>query len=110
VFSGLPETLEELFTPAFLERLREPSGALRDALDEASRVCAWRPGVDVKVYASSADADVPIDNAHHCVDSFAASGADVPLIDLGDADHSESMTRSLPLVLEQFVSAGRLRP
>lgn len=105
VFAGLPETLEELFTPAFLERLREPSGPLQAALDEASRVCAWRPSVEVKVYASSADADVPIENAEHCVSSFRASGAEVPLIDLEDADHSESMARSLPMVLEQFERA-----
>jgi hypothetical protein len=107
VFAGLPETLEEMFTPAFLTRLRAPSGALLAALEEASQVCAWRPTVEVKVYASSADADVPIANAHHCIASFAESGADVALIDLGDADHSESMTRSLPLALEQFERAPR---
>jgi hypothetical protein len=105
VFAGLPATLEEMFTPAFLARLREPSGALRAALEEASQVCAWRPGVEVRVYASSADADVPIDNARHCVESFRQSGAEVPLIDLGDADHSSSMTRSLPLALAQFERA-----
>lgn len=102
VFAGLPPTLEQLFTPGFLARLRDPSGALQAALDDASRVCAWKPSVEVNVYASSADADVPIANAEHCVDSFRASGAEVPLIDLGDADHSESMTRSLPRVLAQF--------
>jgi hypothetical protein len=63
VFSGLPETLEELITAAFLEQLREPSGALREALAEASRVCSWRLEVPVTVYASSSDVDVPIDNA-----------------------------------------------
>ncbi|MEO8181347.1 MAG: hypothetical protein ABI895_21125 [Deltaproteobacteria bacterium] len=105
---ALPQTLEELFTPAFLERLRQPSGALREALDEASRVCAWRPSVTMIVYASSADAEVPIENAHYCVESFAESGADVTLIDLGDAEHSESMTRSLPMVLAQFAGASPL--
>jgi len=105
VFAGLPETLEELFTPSFLERLREPSGALETALDDASRVCAWQPRVEVNVYASSADADVPIENAEHCVASFRDSGADVALVDLEDADHSESMTRSLPRVLQQFERA-----
>jgi pimeloyl-ACP methyl ester carboxylesterase len=109
VFSGLPETLEELITAAFLEQLREPSGALREALAEASRVCSWRPEVPVTVYASSGDADVPIDNARHCLESFRTSGAEVTLIDLGDADHSESMSRSLPLVLEQFRAADPLR-
>jgi acetyl esterase/lipase len=105
VFSGLPETLEELFTPDFLQRLREPSGALREALEQASRVCAWDPQGQVTVFASSADADVPIENARHCVESFRDNGADVPLVDLGDADHSESMTQSLPMVLDGFVSA-----
>jgi hypothetical protein len=30
------------------------------------------------------------------------NGAEVKLVDIGDADHSESLARSLPLVLEQF--------
>jgi hypothetical protein len=110
VFVGLPETLEELFTPAFLEQLREPSGALRAALDEASRVCEWRPEARVSVYASSGDADVPIENARHCVAGFEANGAQVRLIDLGDADHSESLARSLPLVIEQFALADAPPP
>jgi hypothetical protein len=109
VFAGLPETLEEMFTPAFLERLRAPSGTLLAALEEASQVCAWRPTVEVTVYASSADADVPIANAHHCSESFRASGAEVQVVDLGDADHSASMTRSLPLALAQFERARRGR-
>ena len=106
MFAGLPATLEELFTPAFLARLREPSGALEAALEEASRVCAWQPRVEVQVYASSADADVPIENAEHCIESFHNSGAAVPLFDLEDADHSASMTRGLPLVLAQFERAA----
>lgn len=109
VFSSLPETLDELFTPAFLQLLRQPTGALREALEEASRVCSWRATVPVTVYASSADADVPIDNARHCVESFRSSGADVTLIDHIDADHSASMSRSMPLVLEQFRLDGALR-
>jgi hypothetical protein len=109
VVSGLPETLEELITAAFLEQLREPSGALREALAEVSRVCSWRPEVPVTVYASSGDAEVRIDNARHCLESFRTSGAEVTLIDRGDAEHSESMSRSLPLVLEQFRAADPLR-
>jgi hypothetical protein len=107
VFAGLPQELEQLFTADFLVRLREPSGALAAALDEASRVCDWQPLIEVEVYASSADADVPIANAEHCVESFRASGAEVRLVDLGDADHSQSMTRSLPLVLAQFENQAR---
>lgn len=107
VFAGIPPDLEQLFTPDFLARLREPSGALQAALDDASSVCAWQPRLEVNVYASSADADVPIANAEHCVESFRASGAEVRLIDLGDADHSQSMTRSLPLVLAHFENARR---
>jgi hypothetical protein len=86
-----------------------PSSPVRTELEElfdndhtGGQPGLWRPAVEVKVYASSADADVPIANAHHCIASFAERGADVALIDRGDADHSVPMTRSLPLVLEQF--------
>jgi hypothetical protein len=106
VFAGLPETLDALFTPSFLESLRQPSGALRQALDEASQVCDWRPPVEVRLYASSADADVPIANSVYCQQAFLDHSASVQLIDWQDADHAESFARSLPLVLEQFDAAG----
>jgi hypothetical protein len=109
VFAGLPTTLDALFTPSFLESLRQPSGALRQALDEASQVCDWRPPVEVRLYASTADADVPIANSVYCQQAFLDNLASVRLIDWQDADHAESFARSLPLVIEQFDAAGSAR-
>ena len=50
--------------------------------------------------------DVPIANSQHCLDAFRTNGADVTLIDLGDADHSASFTLSLPQVVEHFAEVG----
>ncbi len=102
VVGSLPETLEALFTPAFLAELRNPSGPLRDALSRADRACRYDSAVDVHLFAASGDLDVPISNAEHCRDELEERGVDVDLVDLGNVDHSTSANLALPLVLEVF--------
>ncbi|WP_437821259.1 hypothetical protein [Sorangium sp. So ce1078] len=104
IFDALPATLEELFTPQFLGYLRNPTGALLEALEEADGTCDWRPDVPVHLYASTGDRDVPIANAHHCKELLEAQGADTSLIDFGEVDHGTSVSLSLPMVVEQFAA------
>jgi hypothetical protein len=106
VFAGLPATLDELFTPDFLAELRQPTGALLDALHEADGACDWQPEIKVHLYAASGDRDVPIDNAHRCQQQLAAHASEVEVIDLGDVDHSTSGTLALPRVLADFDAAS----
>ena len=107
VFGGLPETLEELFTPTFLSYLRNPTGRLRQVLDHADSTCNWRPAVPVPLYAASGDKDVPIFNSSFCLDHLRAHGGTGHLIDLGpELDHSASVRASLPHVLAQFQATG----
>lgn len=102
VMAGLPETPNELFTPAFLDRLRHPSGALRDALHEAGATCDWAPAVPVRIYHAAGDLDVPVANADFCRRALAERGASVEVVALGDMDHGDSMSVALPMVLDQF--------
>ncbi len=106
IFSGLPATPEELLAPPFAERLRHPSGTLRQALQEADSVCDWQPDVPVHLYAANGDHEMPIDSAIHCQQALQAHGADVTLIDVGDVDHFGSVVLSLPRVLAQFETIG----
>lgn len=102
VVEGLPEQLSELFTPGFLAELRNPTGALRDALDEADRACDWKPEAPVVIYHATGDLDVPVANAEFCRTSLEGNGVEAAVIDLGDVDHGTSVGLALPLVLEQF--------
>ncbi len=108
VFAGLPVALpEELFTPAFLEHVRRPTGALARALAEADGTLDWTPDVPVDLYAAGGDRDVPIANAVHAERVLAARGVDVRLVDVGDVDHGASVVLSVPRVLAGFDDLGR---
>jgi hypothetical protein len=103
IFPRLPATVTELFTPAYLDRLRQPTGVLRTALREADSYCDWRPRVPVTLYTSTGDRDVSISNSTYCLQRLEGQHADATLIDLGpDVDHSEAARLALPRVLTGF--------
>jgi hypothetical protein len=104
---ALPETPGQLFTPAFMELLRAPSGPLSDALRVADGSCDWRPpaSVPVRIFAASGDQDVPIANATYCRQRVRAAGGTADVVDLGMIDHSTSAPRALPMVLAGFDKA-----
>jgi acetyl esterase/lipase len=102
VLGALPETLEELFTPAFLAELRNPHGALKAALERADTACSYQSDVPVHLFAARGDVDVPISNAEHCRAELERHEALVELVDVGAVDHSASANVALPLVLDVF--------
>jgi predicted esterase len=103
IFPRLPATVAELFTPAYLARLRHPAGVLASELRAADRFCDWRPRVPVRLYAAAGDRDVSIANAVHCRGRLEKHHADVSLADLGaGADHATSAKLALPRVLAGF--------
>jgi hypothetical protein len=102
VLGALPETLEELFTPAFLAELRRPSGALKTALTRADEACSYESAAAVHLFAATGDLDVPISNAEHCLAELERHQTSAELVDLGPVDHSASATTALPLVLDVF--------
>ncbi|HZF87853.1 hypothetical protein [Streptomyces sp.] len=106
IAAALPRTSRELFTEAFLERMRNPSGELRQRLHVLDTTCDWRPEVPVHLYHASGDADVRYSNALHCERQLADHRAVRRLTDVGDVDHNGSVRKALPLVLAQFGDTG----
>lgn len=107
VLAALPGTPAELFTPEFLNLLRNPTGPLAEALAVADSSCDWRPDVPVRLYAASGDRDVPIANSSFCQRQVLAAGGAAVLVDVGPVDHSTSELRALPRVLAGFDQLGR---
>ena len=103
IFPRLPATVQELFTPAYLERVENPTGVLRSALREADSYCDWRPRVPVTVYTSGGDGDVLIDNSIYCQQRLERHHANSTMVDLGaEVDHAEAAKLALPRVLAEF--------
>ncbi len=107
VLPALPNNPEQLFTSTYLERLAQPTGALAQAIKEEAAVCDWRPRQQVRLYVADGDRDVPPDNAAFCAAAVRDHGGTAEVVRVGDVDHSGSILRAMPLVLEQFDQASR---
>lgn len=105
IVAALPATPQELLTPAWAENIRDPHGALLTALKANDGSCDWKPAAPVRLYAGSADTDVPIANARACAADLARHGVRAKVVDQGpDADHFTSAVRSAPQAVRWFDS------
>jgi acetyl esterase/lipase len=103
IFPRLPGSVAELFTEAYLERVRHPTGVLRAKLREADGYCDWRPEVPVTIYSSTGDRDTLIETSAYCDVRLKKHHARSTLIDLGaDVDHARAAELALPRILAQF--------
>ncbi|MFZ3499434.1 alpha/beta hydrolase [Streptomyces sp. 5.8] len=108
IVAALPATPEELLTPEWYENVRAPRGALKAAVRANDDACAWKPAVPVRLYAGSADTDVPFGNTRACAADLARHGVRAKVVDQGaDADHFVSAIRSAPQAARWFDSLGR---
>ncbi|MET8077540.1 alpha/beta hydrolase [Streptomyces sp. NPDC005303] len=107
VVKGLAPSVKQLLTPAAYERLRHPTGAVLDAMRAADHTCEWKPDVPVRLYAGSADTDVPIGNTRSCARTLAGQGARVRVVDQGPVDHFGSVLVSAPQVVRFFDGVRR---
>ncbi len=94
IVTSLPASVKELLTPAFYERMRHPTGALKEALAANDDACAWKPDVPVRLYAGEADTDVPIANARSCARQLGGA----PVLDQGKVDHFGSFKKAAPKI------------
>lgn len=106
IAAALPATSKELFTEAFLERIRKPAGDLREKLKALDTTCDWRPEVPVHLFHAKGDKDVSFTNSVQCRRQLAANGADQQLSDMGNVDHSSTVLKALPQVMRDFTAAG----
>jgi acetyl esterase/lipase len=103
IFPALPPSPQDLITARYAAWLRSPTGALRRALAESSATCQWRPGVPVRLYAASADREVPIGNTNTCVAQLRRHHTHPVVIDLGDVAHLDTPVVALPDVVDWFL-------
>ncbi|MFH8407350.1 hypothetical protein ACH4FX_21535 [Streptomyces sp. NPDC018019] len=108
IAAALPATSKELFTAEFLDKIRNPTGKLRQRLKALDTTCDWRPDVPVHLYHARGDKDIAFENARHCQRQLSANGAVHRLTDVGDLDHNATVRAALPLIVRQF-DAVRVR-
>ncbi|MYZ16062.1 MULTISPECIES: alpha/beta hydrolase [unclassified Streptomyces] len=106
VLPALPETLKELLTPAFHERMQQPTGGLKEALAANDGFCDWKPAAPVRLYAARGDTDVPIQNARSCASALAAHGVRAPVLDQGAVPHMQSVGKAAPKIARWFARVG----
>lgn len=102
VAKSLPAKLSDLFTDAYLKRVRHPSGGLLEAAHASDGACDWRPRVPVSLYAGTADTDVPIANAESCRRDLRDEGARVRVVNVGPRDHFGTAFTAVPRIVDAF--------
>ncbi|TDW19300.1 hypothetical protein [Kribbella kalugense] len=103
IHAGLPNTPEELFTPAFIRQLQHPTGRLLRAARAADDVCRdWTPRVPVDLYSGTKDTDVTAANTDACAAGLRARGADVTVHSMGPVDHTGTAFAAYPGIIRAF--------
>ncbi len=103
IFAALPDSVQQLFTPKFLDMLEHPTGRFAAELRMNDTSCTgWAPRVPTRIYAAHSDEQVAIANAYSCQSALARNGADAPVVDLGDYGHLDSGRHGLTAALQWF--------
>ncbi|MFI6602969.1 alpha/beta hydrolase family protein [Nonomuraea sp. NPDC050536] len=103
IAAALPSTLDELLTPAYIDKLRNPTGRLLQAIRENDTTCQdLRGGAPVRLFAATGDRDVVFANSSRCLEDLRARHIEATLTEVGDVNHITSLKMSLPQVLAWF--------
>ncbi|MGN5635117.1 hypothetical protein [Streptomyces sp. AC154] len=105
----LPSKASDLFTKDFLDKIRHPSGVLKERLRPMNHTCDWRPDVPVDIFHGRGDKDVDFSHAGYCSAQLTRNGAVNRLTDVGDYEHTESMRQALPRIIRFFDAPARNR-
>lgn len=100
VMEALPPTPAELLTEQARQWMREPSGKLAHAIEQASGACQWP--ATATLYAAHGDDEVPMANAQRCRNVIREHGGRAEVVDVGDVNHQTSARLALPEVIAQF--------
>jgi hypothetical protein len=102
IAGALPPASKDLFTEEFLDRIRTPSGVLKNRLHALDTTCDWKPDVPVSLFHARGDMDVDASHSAYCAQQLTDNGADYRLTDVGDYDHSDSVSQALPRIVRFF--------
>ena len=102
--SILPDALEDYFQPDFLAGMKNGSETqMIDAFRENS-VDDWNPEAPLRLYHSSGDQYIPIQDSKNTAELMKANGSDVTFVLIGDGSHEASAIAMLTQVLPWFES------
>ncbi|MCX4399085.1 MULTISPECIES: lipase family protein [unclassified Streptomyces] len=102
IAGALPPASKDLFTSDFLDRIRTPSGVLKQRLHALDTTCDWKPNVPVSLFHARGDKDVDASHPAYCAQQLKDNGADFRLTDVGDHDHNNSVEQALPRIVRFF--------
>lgn len=102
IAGALPPASKDLFTSDFLDRIRTPSGVLKQRLHALDTTCDWKPNVPVSLFHARGDKDVDASHSAYCAQQLKDNGADFRLTDVGDHDHNGSVEQALPRIVRFF--------
>ncbi|WP_225728086.1 MULTISPECIES: hypothetical protein [unclassified Nocardia] len=100
IATGLPSRPDQLLTPEFLARAKDPTGSVLAAMRDSDGTCDWTPRVPVRLYAATGDHDVPYQNSESSLRALNSDKAS--LTDLGEVDHNTGARLAMPRILDWF--------
>ncbi|SFX60368.1 hypothetical protein OH786_01295 [Streptomyces atratus] len=106
IAGALPPASRDLFTEDFLNKVRTPSGVLKQRLHALDTTCDWNPNVPVSLFHARSDKDVDDSHSAYCAQQLTDNGAGYRLTDVGDYDHSDSVRQALPRIVRFFDEAA----
>lgn len=98
----LSDTLENYFQPAFVEGMMNKTETEMINAFRANSVHDWKPEAPLRLYHSSGDEYIPIEDSQNTTDLLKDNGADVQFILLGDKNHSSSSIDMISEVIPWF--------
>jgi len=100
----LPDKLDEYFNLDFLERMSNGTETEFINALNANSVHNWFPQTETRLYHSSGDQYIPIEDSKNTAELMQDGGSDVSFVLIGDGDHSESAIAMLTKVVPWFES------
>lgn len=102
--SVLPDTLENYFQPTFMEGMLNRTEAEMIGAFRENSVHNWQPNAPLRLYHSSGDQYIPIEDSQNTADLMKKGGSDVTFVQIGDGTHQESSIAMLVRVIPWFES------
>ena len=100
----LPANLEELFEAGFVERLSNGTETEMINAFRENSVHNWFPETVTRLYHSSGDEYIPIEDSQNTAELMSKGGSDVTFVLVGEGDHGESAIAMLTKVIPWFES------
>ncbi|WP_020531679.1 lipase family protein [Flexithrix dorotheae] len=97
VNAALSDTLSVYFQSTFVDGLKNRTETEMINAFRANSVQDWKPNAPVRLYHSSGDQYIPIEDSQQTAEVMSKNGADVTFIQVGDKSHSAA---SVDMVIE----------